>query len=166
MKLSQSLVRWLQKLVVLLGIVGLIGWTQAASVSAATEYNEKISFTDDFDGCLGERITVDGIQHIVGRFTKDGSGKLHFGFSRNTRGKGIGQVSGDTYLLHDTVSRTVLEITPGEPRVYTEGYRAILMHHGEDLPNDDTLIHFLTKITVNANGEVTTAIEIQNVECR
>jgi len=64
------------------------------------------------------------------------------------------------------VSRTVLEITPGEPRVYTEGYRAILMHHGEDLPNDDTLIHFLTKITVNANGEVTTAIEIQNVECR
>jgi hypothetical protein len=166
MKLSQSLVRWLQKLVVLLAIGGLIGWTQPASVSAATEYNEKISFTDDFDGCLGERITVDGIQHIVGRFTKDGSGKLHFGFSRNTRGKGIGQVSGDTYLLHDTVSRTVLEITPGEPRVYTEGYRAILMHHGEVLPNDDTRIHFLTKITVNANGEVTTAIEIQNVECR
>ena len=166
MKLSQSLVRWLQKLVVLFAIVGLIGWTQPASVSAATEYNEKISFTDDFDGCLGERITVDGIQHIVGRFTKDGSGKLHFGFSRSTSGKGIGQVTGDTYLLHDTVSRTVLEITPGEPRVYTEGYRAILMHHGEDLPNDDTLIHFLTKITVNANGEVTTAIEIQNVECR
>ena len=166
MKLSQSLVRWLQKLVVLLAIGGLIGWTQPASVSAATEYNEKISFTDDFDGCLGERITVDGIQHIIGRFTKDGSGKLHFGFSRNTSGKGIGQVTGDTYLLQDTVSRTVLEITPGEPRVYTEGYRAILMHHGEDLPNDDTLIHFLTKITVNANGEVTTAIEIQNVECR
>ena len=166
MKLSQSLVRWFQKLVVLLAILGLIGWTQPASVSAATEYNEKISFTDDFDGCLGERITVDGIQHIVGRFTRDASGKLHFGFSRNTRGKGIGQTTGDTYLLLDTVSRTDLEITPGEPRVYTEGYRSILMHHGEELPNDDTVIQFLTRLTVNANGEVTTAIEIQSVECR
>ena len=166
MNLSQSLVRWFQKLVVLSAIISLIGWTQPASVSAGTEYNEKISFTDDFDGCSGERITVDGIQHIVGRFTRDGSGKLHFGFSRNTSGKGLGQVTGDTYLLHDTVSRSVLEITPGEPRVYMEGYRAILMHHGEELPGDDTVIHFLTRLGVNPNGEVTAALEIQKVECR
>ena len=166
MKSSQSRVRWSQKFLVLVVTLALTGWVQPASVSAATDYNEKISFIDDFDGCLGERITVDGIQHIVGRFTRDASGKLHFGFSRNTRGKGIGQTTGDTYLLLDTVSRTVLEITPGEPRVYTEGYRSILMHHGEELPNDDTVIHFLTRLTINANGEVTTAIEIQNVECR
>jgi hypothetical protein len=166
MKSSQSLVRWLRKVWVLVAVLGLIGWIQPASVSASTEYNEQISFTDDFDGCLGERITVDGIQHIVGRFTRDGSGKLHFGFSRNTRGKGIGQTTGDTYLLQDTVSRTSLEIVPGEPRVYTEGYRSILMHHGEELPDDDTIIHFLSKVTVTANGDVTTEVEIQNVECR
>ena len=166
MELLQSWVRWFQKLVVLLAILCLIGWTQPASVSAATEYNEQISFTDDFDGCLGERITVDGIQHIVGRFTRDASGKLHFGFSRNTRGKGIGQTTGDKYLLQDAVSRTILEVTPGEPRVFTEGYRFILMRHGEKLPNDDTVIHFLSRLTVNANGAVTTAIEIQSVECR
>jgi len=147
-------------------ILALTCWVHPASVSAATEYNEKISFTDDFDGCLGERITVDGIQHIVGRFTRDATGKLHFGFSRNTQGKGIGQVTGETYLLLDTVSRTSLEITPGEPRVFTEGYRSILMHHGEALPNDDTVIHFLSRLTVNANGEVTAALEIQGVECR
>ena len=166
MKTSQSFVRWYQKLLVLVVILALTGWLHPASVSAATEYNEKISFTDDFDGCLGERITVDGIQHIVGRFTRDSSGKLHFGFSRNTRGKGIGQVTGDTYLLLDTVSRTSLEITPGEPRVFTEGYRSLLMHHGEELPNDDTVIRFLSRVTVNANGDVTSAIEIQSVECR
>ena len=166
MKSSQSLVRWYQKLLVLVVILTLTGWVHPASVSAATEYNEQNSFIDDFDGCLGERITVEGIQHIVGRFTRDASGKLHFGFSRNTRGKGIGQVSGDAYLLLDTVSRTSLEITPGEPRVFTEGYRSILMHHGEDLPNDDTVIHFLSRVTVNANGDVTSAIEIQGVECR
>jgi hypothetical protein len=166
MKSSQSLVRWLRKVWVLVAVLGLIGWIQPATVSAATEFNEQISFTDDFDGCLGERITVDGIQHIVGRFTRDASGKLHFGFSRNTRGKGIGQETGDTYLLMDTVSRTSMEITPGEPRVFAEGYRSILMHHGEERPNDDTVIHFLSRLTVNANGEVTTAIEIQSVECR
>ena len=166
MKSSQSWVRWSQKFLVLVVILALTGWVHPASVSAATEYNEQISFIDDFDGCLGERITIDGIQHIVGRFTRDASGKLHFGFSRNTRGKGTGQATGDTYLLLDTVSRTVLEITPGEPRVYTEGYRSILMHHGEELPNDDTVIYFLTRLTINANGEVTTTIEIQNVECR
>ena len=166
MKTSQSFVRWYQKLLVLVVILALTGWLQPASVSAATEYNEEISFTDDFDGCLGERITVDGIQHIVGRFTRDASGKLHFGFSRNTRGKGSGQVTGDTYLLLDTVSRTSLEITPGEPRVFTEGYRSLLMHHGEELPDDDTVIHFLSRVTVNANGDVTSAIEIQSVECR
>ena len=166
MKSSRSLVHWSQKFLVLVVILALTGWVQPASVSAATEYNEKISFTDDFDGCLGERITVDGIQHIVGRFTRDASGKLHFGFSRNTRGKGIGQVTGDTYLLLDTVSRTSLEITPGEPRVFTEGYRSILMHHGEALPDDDTVIHFLSRVIVNANGDVTSTIEIQSVECR
>jgi hypothetical protein len=166
MKLSQLLFRWLRKFLVLVAVLGLMGWAYPTSVGAAIEYNEQISFTDDFDGCLGERITVDGIQHIVGRFTRDANGKLHFGFSRNTRGTGIGQVTGDTYILMDTVSRASLEITPGEPRVFTEGYRSILMHHGEELPNDDTIIHFLSRLTVDANGEVTVAIEIQSVECR
>ena len=166
MKSSQSFVRRYHELLVLVVILGLIGWTQPAAVRAATEYNEKISFTDDFDGCLGERITVEGIQHIVGRFTRDASGKLHFGFSRNTKGTGTGQTTGDAYLLLDTVSRASLEITSGEPQVFTEGYRSILMHHGEELPNDDTIIHFLSKLTVNANGDVTTEIEIQSVTCR
>ena len=166
MKSSQSFVRRYHRLLVLVVILGLIGWTQPVAVSAATEYNEKIPFTDDFDGCLGERITVDGIQHIVGRFTRDASGKLHFGFSRNTKGTGIGQTTGDAYLLLDTVSRASLEITSGEPQVFTEGYRSILMHRGEELEEDDTVIHFLSKVTVNANGDVTTEIEIQSVECR
>jgi hypothetical protein len=156
----------LQKFLTLITIFGLIGWSPTTSASAATEYNEKIVFIDDFDSCLGERVTVDGIQHIVGRFTRDANGKLHFGFSRSTWGKGIGQLTGETYILTDTVSRTSVEIMPGEPRVFTEGYRSILRHHGEELPNDDTIIHFLSRLTVSANGEVNTEIEIQKVECR
>jgi hypothetical protein len=164
MKRSTSF--WLQKLVVLTAILVLLGGTHPAPVSAATEYNERISFTDDFDSCLRERVTVDGIQHIVGRFTRDSNGILHFGFSRNTIGKGVGQSTGDMYILQDTVSRASLEVLPGEPRVFTEGYHSILIHPGEALPNDDTIIHFLSRVTISANGDVTADIEIQNVECR
>ena len=166
MKLLQSLLRWFRILSVLVVVLGLTNWAYPASVRAATEYNGQISFTDDFDGCLGERITIDGIQHILGRFTRDSNGKLHFGFTRNTRGKGIGQSTGDPYILVDTVSRASLEVVPGEPQVFTEGYRSVLLHHGEASSNDDTIIHFLSTVTVSANGAVTATVEIQSVECR
>lgn len=165
MNSSQSFIHWVGKVLILV-VFSLIGWVRPVSVSAATEFNEKIVFTDDFDACSGERVTVDGVQHIVGRFTKDANGKLHFGFSRNTKGTGVGQESGDTYILADTVHRTSLEIVPGEPRVFTEGYHAILKRHGEKVSDDDSVIHFLSRITVTANGDVTSELEIQNVECR
>lgn len=155
-----------QRLLALALVLVLTGWAHPAGVSAATEFNQQISFTDDLDGCLGEPITVDGIQHMVGRFTKDASGKLHFGFMRNTRGTGTGQLTGDTYILRDTVSRTSLEIVPGETRELVEGYRSLLTHHREELANDDTVIHFLSKITVSADGDVTAEMQIQRVECR
>jgi hypothetical protein len=166
MELSKSLFRRFRTLLVFAMVLGLTGWASPTSVSAATEYNQQISFTDDFDGCLGERITVDGIQHIVGRFTRDSNGKLHFGFTRDTRGKGIGQLTGDTYNMIDTVSRTILEVTPGESRVFSEGYKTLLMHQGETSSNDDTVIHFLSTVTVSANGDVTAEVAIQSVECQ
>ena len=135
-------------------------------VSAALEYNEKIPFTDDFDSCTGERVSIDGIQHIIGRFTKDAAGRLHFGFTRNTYGAGTGQFSGENYILNDAVTRTSFEIVPGEPRVFTEQYQARLIRQGEAVSGDDTLIHFQFKIMVDANGNVTTSVEIQNVECQ
>jgi hypothetical protein len=166
MKVSQSFLRRAWKLVVLAALLVFLGWVHPASVSAGTEYNQWIPFTDDFDGCSGERITVDGVQHIVGRFTRDSNGKLHFGFTRNTIGKGIGQVSGASYIMTDSVTRSSLEISPGEPLVFMEGYRTILSRRGEEVSGDDTIIHFLSKITVTANGEVSAEIAIQSVECR
>ena len=135
-------------------------------VYAALEYNEKIPFTDEFDSCIDTHIQISGVQHIVGRFTKDGSGKLHFGFTRNTRGSGIDQASGATYRLGDTVHRTSIEVLPSVPTIYTEGYQGRLIRQGEGVPGDDAFLHFLTRIIINANGEVTVSVEIQNVDCR
>jgi hypothetical protein len=166
MKLSHLLVRWFQKFLVLLVILALIGWGSPASVSAATEYNETIQFSDDFDSCSGERVLINGSQHIMGRFTKDAAGRLHFSFTRHTQGKGIGQISGDDYILTDSVTRTSLESVSGEVPVLTEQYNSRLLRLGEKGSSDDTIVHFLSKVTIDANGEMTTVIEIQNVECR
>lgn len=164
-KLSNFWFSWLRSVTALLLTLGFFGWAPIP-VSAAMEYNEKIPFIDDFDACSGERISVDGVQHIVGRFTKDGNGKLHFGFSRNTNGTGIGQISGDRYILTDAVARSSLEIVSGQSQMFLQQYHSRLVRQGETFAADDTLIHFLSKITINANGEVTTAVEIQKVECK
>ena len=166
MKLSQSLVRWFRKFLVLLATLSLIGWARPASVSAATEYNEIIQFSDDFDSCSGERVLINGSQHIIGRFTKDAAGRLHFSFTRHTQGKGIGQSSGDDYILTDSVTRTNLEFVSSEVPILTEQYNSRLLRLGEEGASDDTIIHFLSKVTIDANGEMTTLIEIQSVECR
>ena len=163
MRSSQYELPWIKSILLLLPIFFSLLPTQ---VSAATEYNETIQFLDDFDSCSGERVQVSGSQHIIGRFTKDRTGRLHFGFTRNTTGTGIGQLSGDKYILTDAVARSSLEFASGEVQTLTEQYNARLIRQGEEGSNDDTIIHFLSKIIINADGSVTSVIEIQSVECR
>ena len=165
MKLSIFWFSWLRSVMVLLLTLGFYGWTPAP-VRAAAEYNLKIPFTDDFDACSGERVTIDGIQHVAERITQDAHGKFHYIFTRNTRGTGVGQISGDQYILRDTFTRTDIEFVPGQPRILKEEYHSVFMRKGEVTSNDDTIIHFLSKLTINENGEVTMEIAIQSVECQ
>ena len=161
--------RWHHRLVwltVLLMALTLASLVRPTLVNAALEYNDTIRFQDDFDACSGERILVDGTQHIVGRVTEDATGRLHFGSTRNTYGTGIGYTSGDHYVLTDTVSRSSVEVVTVGAQTYTERYHTRLIRRGETTPGDDTLVQFLTKITLNANGTVTASVEIQDVTCR
>src|SRR5436190_1315713 len=80
-----------------------------------------IEFVDDFDACTGERVSMTGVQTVIGRVQQDGQGRWHFGFTRNTHGTGTG-ASGARYLLDDAVARSSFEITPGTPKTYTEQY--------------------------------------------
>lgn len=173
MKLNQSWSHWSKGFVILLIALALAGCVQNTEdlrqtnlAAAGLEYNERISFTDDFDTCLGERVAITGVQHVVGQFTQDSNGRLHFGFKRNTRGTGIGQVTGNKYLLTDTVSITEFEVTPGEPKIFMQRYTEHLMRVSGNTPNDDAMLHFLTKITVDANGNVSSSIERERFECK
>ncbi len=69
-------------------------------------------------------------------------------------------------LLTDAVSQMDFEFVPGQPRILTQEYHSVFIHKGEAFSNDDTIIHFLSKLIINSNGEVTTTTEIQNVECQ
>lgn len=166
MKLLKSLSKLLSNFTKVLVMVAIFGSFRPIAVSAATEYNEKISFTDDFDACSGERITVSGVQHIVGHITKDAKGRFHYVFTRNTKGTGIGQATGDRYILMDTVAQLNLEVLPGQTQTLSQEYHSVIIHLGEKLPHDDTIIHFLSKLTIAANGDVTTLIDVQSVACR
>lgn len=137
-----------------------------AVVVAAMEYNERIFFVDDFDACTNERVTISGVQHIIGRFTTDGAGHQHFGFTGNTYGTGTGQSSGATYQLINIVNRASVEIPTGGVITFTQGNQSRLLRQGEGAPNDDTMIHFLSHITVNANGDVAATVDIKQVTCR
>ena len=166
MALLRTLSSQLRKFMKVLMLLAILGSFHPIAVSAATEYNEKISFTDDFDACSGERIAVNGVQHIVGHITKDARGRFHYVFTRNTKGTGIGQTTGDRYILIDTVAQLNLEVLPGQTQTLSQNYHSVIIQLGEKLPHDDTIIHFLSKLTIDANGDVTTWIEVQNVECR
>ena len=50
------------RLAILLATSAFFVGARPASVSAAVEYNEMIPLHDDFDGCSGERILINGVQ--------------------------------------------------------------------------------------------------------
>ena len=159
------MVQWPATLVVLI-VLAFAGLARPLPALAALQYNEWIPFTDDFDSCTGETISITGTQHIVGRSTTDAAGREHFGFTRTTHGTGIGEVSGARYVLTDSVTRASLEISSSEVITYMEQYQTHFRRQGEAVADDDLTLHFLSKFTVNANGELTSSVELLRVECR
>ncbi len=136
-----------------------------AGASSAVEYNLQVAFTDEFDACAGERVLVSGVQHIVGRSVEDSDGKLHVGFTRHTQGTGVGELSGEEYLLIDSVARAELVGgTAGGATTFTQGYHSVFIRKGEGVPGDDLVVHMITHYTYN--GELTADIEIMEADCR
>jgi hypothetical protein len=157
---------WVIWLVALLAVLIGIGAAGIAPAYAATDFNLWVPLQDDFDSCTGERVAMTGTQHIVGRITEDGAGRMHFGFTRNTHATGIGQSSGARYILIDAVGLGSFEVVPGEARTFTQEYQSQLVRQGETAPDDDTALHFLTKITIDATGNVAVSIETERVACQ
>ena len=150
----------------LIGVLLLAIAARTSTASAAMEFNERVILDDDFDGCSGERIRVQGVQHIVGHLTTDSAGRQHFGFTRNTQGMGVGQSSGGIYIFTDSISRTSFEAAPGEFKTFTQQYQTQLIRRGEDASPDDAILHMLTHITLSPDGNITTMVELLRVECR
>jgi hypothetical protein len=146
-------------------VLSLLATTEPAV--AAVEYNLWIPFTDDFDSCAGERVEVSGTQHLVGTTTEDGTGQLHFTFTRHTQGTGVGTMSGTDYLLIDSVAKVdLIGAVDGEQLVFTQKTQALFIRKGESAPRDDSIVHIFTHITMTPNGDIKASVEITSAACR
>lgn len=111
----------------------------------------------------GEDVTLEGPLHILVTLTINDnhvSGVEHF---QPQNVKGVGQTTGDVYQATG-VSREqfggsfvngVFEATA------INNFRIIGPGRGNNL-----LVHAVTHITVNANGDVTASVDIESTECR
>jgi hypothetical protein len=142
--------------------------TVAPAATAAPEEKESwFPFAaEGFDAC-DEPVLVTGTQHVLERITEDRTGRLHISFTRHIQGTGIGTLSGDEYVMVDSVVRSEHIISnDGETTVLTEGYQAVFIRKGEPVVDDDLIVHLITETTITPDGEMTTVVRIASVECR
>ena len=139
----------------------------SASAAPTAEKNYRVSFTDDFDSCSGERVVVTGEQHIVEQATVDGAGQTHIVFHRNTFGTGVGAVSGAEYQMFDTVNLGErVESVQGGTTIYTQFYETAIVRKGETGTGDDSYVRMMTRITIAPDETQTVEIEFLSVTCR
>jgi hypothetical protein len=143
-----------------------------AQPAAASPTPEVVEFIDDFDACpempggIVEHVVVTGTQRILEQVTEDGTGRLHISFTRHTQGTGVGTVSGDEFLLIDSVTRSQVTIGTEGDTILTERFVLLFIRKGEPVPNDDLLAHMITETTITSDGEMTTTVKFESVECR
>lgn len=140
----------------------------AAPVQAAVQSNESIDislvvFVPCANGGAGELVDLNGPLHILITFNINGnsfSGKTHFqphGIS------GVGLDTGDKYQgTGVTQGHFKGSFNNGQfNQTFVNNFRII----GQG-PGNNFLVHKNFHLTINANGEVTTAHDNFNVECK
>ena len=160
----------------LLGIVvgvsasaGLVPLRASAQSPASSAVTSNTFVTRPFSGtvmvaCANEKVKLAGelVLHI--QSTQDANGGMHVKSSaRPSHVEGVGDVSGNTY--RGTGGTVMHEVYAGKSnrRTYTfvNNFRVI----GEG-PGNNFLLHVTTHYTINANGEVTADISLDNMDCR
>jgi hypothetical protein len=155
----------LSVLVALMLALPLIASSRPAS--AGSDVSIWIPFTDDFDSCTGEVVTLSGEQHLVGQTTQDGAGQMHFIFVRNMFGSGVGTVSGTRYVFRGAFTKVdLIGTTEGSTTIFTQISTETLLRQGESAPKDDAMIRMVTHITITPNGITTASTEILDAVCR
>jgi hypothetical protein len=109
--------------------------------------------------CNGETVVLTGSGHEVVRLTLNGN-TIHAGVHVDVGGvSGVGLTTGAKYSVSDSFNDQ-FNLFPGETETAGENYH--LIAHGQ-APN--FVAHALFHITINANGDVTSFIDIVTTDC-
>jgi hypothetical protein len=144
------------------------GFLIATDARAAVE--ENVSFPVDIlidipcaNGGAGETVTLTGDLHIIMTFVVNGNmvrGKYHFqpqGIS------GFGSVTGDRYQATGvTQGQFKASLKDGKALVTSENNFRII---GQG-PGNNFLVHENLHLSINANGDVATAVDHLGIDCK
>jgi hypothetical protein len=142
----------------------------AASVASAgvtqNDVNQTIPWSDFIpcaNGGAGEAVSGTIDLHILMTTTVNGnnvSGKYHF----QPQGSNlVGAVTGDTYQATGVTQGTFKSSLQNGQFTETDVNNYRLIGHG---PGNNLVIHEISHITVNANGDVTVEFDTPSVDCK
>jgi hypothetical protein len=154
------------------GLLTLALLAKPAQARAATfTSNDRIEVRQGFLSCPApgvpsELVIFEGTLHTLGHTTVDANGVFHAKVLRHFQGQAEGSTSGDKYVLNDVFTSHFNDsFVPGENFNVTTVDTTRLIRQGSISPTDDLTIRFISHITINANGEVTTEVVKAESEC-
>jgi hypothetical protein len=149
-------------------IVLLVSSIALASAAAPVKDDDNwFLLEDDFTTCTGESIFVTGGQHVFEQIFKEDGDQQHFIFHRNTFGTGVSTVSGDKYMLQDTVTKVdLIGTTEGDTTVFVQFSELTFIQKGETTQRDDLHVLMLSRYTITPDDTRTGEIELVSAICR
>jgi hypothetical protein len=111
--------------------------------------------------CNGNPTMFTARSHFLVTQTEDAAGGLHFHFHGDFHGTAIDVVTGDEFIDHEAFN-TRFNTREGEPFTETVNDNFHLIAPGQSAGVN---YHFVSHMTVNANGDATVDFQMLNVTC-
>jgi len=154
-------------LLLLLGAAALSMGVARAPVAPppAETHSTQTTFEEDYLVCGKEKIHVRGTQTVTWQTSQDSHGKWRLGFTRTTNGSGLGATSGTSYTLQESSKHAAFGINQGVAKTFTEQVNGKLVTTGGE-KGHDTPVHLLSKVTLDAAGQLQTSVAVQSPHCK
>jgi hypothetical protein len=150
-----------------LTLPGVMGTTRAEA-AVTTDISVSVAGLPVFVPCAadgaGEVVLLSGNIHMLFTLTADGAGGTHASFHANPQGvTGIGQTTGAKYQGTGVTRGGNFNVYPTLPfeATFVDNFRIIGQGAGNNL-----LLHAITHVTVNANGDTTASVDQASIDCK
>lgn len=143
-------------------VLFLSGSASAGVIANAAEPFSAVLFVPCADGGTGEDVAFQGFLHVLITETIDANGVAHTTTHFQPMGiAGTGLTTGDLYRGTGISRDQANGPEPPFEATFVNNFRLIGQGSGNNL-----LIHAVSHVTVNANGEVTAEVDLSSNECR